>query len=181
MRQSLGRKLKLRDNLMKRLLVGLAGGVILGLSALFTLGTSLAAPFGVMAAASWARRRERPLTRIRSWLGAVTASSLAIICAFALAAARAPEGAFQQIQDAAARSEQAPTAQPPAWIARVFPQATRPPDPVTEGIVRSRAFTVYFGLMGAGIAVAILGTMVGSVGWAGTMLLARAFSRRLAA
>jgi len=176
-----GRKLQDGEYPVKRLLVGLAGALILCLSALFTLGIALAAPVGVLTAAAWASRRGQRLTLGRSWLAAAIASSLALVGVFAVAAARAPEGALQRFQQAAAEREAAPAVEPPAWLARVFPQATRQPDPLTERVLKSRALTVYFGLMGAGMAVVLLGAIVGSFGWAGTMLLGRAFSRRLAA
>jgi len=109
------------------------------------------------------------------------ASSAAIVCAFGIAASRAPAGSLERIKEAAAARQSAPTPQLPAWFTRAFPQAAQQPDPVTERVVNSRAFTVYFGLLGAGTAIAIFGAIVGSMGWVGTLLLTHAFSRRLRA
>jgi hypothetical protein len=79
----------------------------------------------------------------------------------------------------AARAE--PQARPPEWITRVFPQATQRPDPVTERVINSRAFTLYFGLLGLAIAFLILGTIAGTVGWIGVQLLVFALRGRRAA
>ncbi|HKT59861.1 MAG TPA: hypothetical protein VJQ46_07400 [Gemmatimonadales bacterium] len=93
-------------------------------------------------------------------------------------AARSPDAVFQRIHDAALARERAPAAQPPAWLTRTFPQAAQRPDPITERVVNSRAFKVYFGIVGVGLVILIFGAIAGSAGWAGTMLLAHAFSRR---
>lgn len=163
---------------MRRVLTGLAGAAILCLSALFTLGTALAAPLGMLAADHWARRRGQVLTRGASWLAAAGASSLAIAGAFAVSAMRESDETLRRFHDTASAREAAPMPPPPAWMTRLFPQATTKPDPVTERIVKSRAFSLYFGLMGAGLAAGMLGAIVGSLGWAGTMLLARALPRQ---
>ena len=162
---------------MKRLLLGVAGALILALAGLFTLGTALAAPLGILAARWWTRSRGRVLTPFRSWLAAAVACGIAIGAAYTVAIVRSPDTTLQHFRETAARREAAPMPPPPTWVSRFFPQATTRPDPVTERIVKSRAFTLYFGIMGAVLAVAIFGALVGSLGWAGTVLLIRAFSR----
>jgi len=171
----------LGPSIAARIFSGLAGIAVLGVTAVPTLGTSLAAPLGILVARRLARRRERQLTRGGSWLAAMIASSAAIVCAFGIAASRAPAGSLERIKEAAAARQSAPTPQLPAWFTRAFPQAAQQPDPVTERIVNSRAFALYFGLLGAGTAIAIFGAIVGSMGWVGTLLLTHAFSRRLRA
>jgi hypothetical protein len=135
----------------------------------------------MLAAAWWARRRGEDLTPGRSWVAASIASSLAIAGAFALVAVRSPDRTFERFRQVAAAREAAPSPKPPAWLARAFPETTQPPDPLTQRVLKSRAFTVYFGVMGVGMAMAVLGVLTGSLGWAGTTLLTNALSRRFRA
>jgi hypothetical protein len=162
---------------MKRFLLGLAGATILCVSAIATLGTALAAPLGMLAARQWARRRGEVLTTGRSWLAAAVASSLAIAGAYTVAVLREPNATLRQFEESAARREAAPTRPPPGWMRYVLPQTTRRPSPAAERILKSRAFTLYTTIIGAGLVVAIFGAISGRLGWAGTVLLGRAFSR----
>ena len=154
-----------------RLASGLGGALILVVSALFTLGTSLAAPIGMFAARLVARSKGRSLTRGASWLAAATASSIAVVIAFAGLASFIPPGTFRQIEGTAATAGAQDTGRPPDWFARLFPQAMRRPDPLTERVVNSQAFRLYFGLLGAAFNCAILGAIAGSTGWLGPSLL----------
>jgi hypothetical protein len=159
-----------------RLASGLGGALILLVSALFTLGTSLAAPIGMFAARLVARSKGRSLTRGASWLAAATASSIAIVIAFAGLASLMPPGTFRQIEGTAATAGAQHAARPPDWFGRVFPQAMRRPDPLTERVVNSQAFRLYFGLLGAAFTCAIFGAIAGSAGWLGASLLGCAFT-----
>src|SRR5512145_542261 len=100
-------------SLLSRILSGLAGAAILCLTALFTLGTALAAPIGVLVGEWRARRGGRSLTRSGSWWAAIIACTAAITCAFAISAALAPPGTFRRVQPAAATGPTPPVSQPP--------------------------------------------------------------------
>jgi hypothetical protein len=110
-----------------RLASGLGGALILLGSALFTLGTSLAAPIGMFVARHLARSKGRSLSRGASWLGAATASSIGVVIAFTGFAALMPPGTLQQIRSAAATAEAPDTARPPDWVrARLSPGHAAP-------------------------------------------------------
>jgi hypothetical protein len=71
-------------------------------------------------------------------------------------------------------------AQPPEWVRYFFPQAAQQPGPLTQRLIRSRAFTVYVTWMGAAMAVAFFGAIAGSLGWGAVLLLRYAASGRFA-
>jgi hypothetical protein len=145
--------------------------LILAGGAMLTLGTALAAPCGVFVASRLARRKGQPLSPIASWIGASAASSIALVIMLGIGAMLLPPGTLGQIESATAAARAEPPARPPEWVARVFPQATQRPDPVTERVINSRAFTLYFGLLGVAMACLILGMIAGTVGWIGVRLL----------
>lgn len=166
---------------MARVARAVVGALVLLVSALLTLGTSLAAPLGMAAAWVIARRRGRSLTRRASWLGAVAASSLAIALLFATLVLRAPNSVFREVQAAAAAADTSARARPPAWLARIAPQAAQRPDPLTGRFIRSRAFTLYVIVGVLVMLCALLGTVAGTVGWGGALLLRAGVARRRAA
>jgi hypothetical protein len=155
-----------------RLVSGVAAIVVLVLSATFTLGTSLAAPFGVFAGRHLAERRGRRFTTFATWLSAAVASSIAILLGFALLLSLVPESAWQEIQEAVTKAQTQDTHSGPAWMR---------PDPVTEQIVTSRAFTTVFGVLGLALGCALFGAIAGTPGWLATLLLAYAIRGRRAA
>jgi len=167
-----------RAGTTSRVASGLGGALVLLLSAFFTVGTSLAAPLGVLVARAWARRKQRPLTGGASWIGAVTASSLAVVALFALLAGLVPPGSFRQSLNAVAAARTQPSAKPPGWLAKVFPEAADRPNPAVERILGSPLFLAYFSLLGAAIACLFLGSIAGTAGWVGTLLLGYALTGR---
>ena len=160
-----------------RLLSGIAGVFVIVASALITLGTSLAAPLGIFVARRLARRNGRPLTRFGSWFSAATASSIAVLLALAALLGVNAQKTLREIQQASAAASARDTAPLPAWLTRAFPQAAHP-DPVAQKIIRSPAFTAFTFMAGVVITAATLGTIGGSVGWAGTMLVSYALRGR---
>jgi hypothetical protein len=160
-----------------RVLSGIAAVFVLLTSALFTFGTSLAAPFGIFVARQLARRKGRPLTGLVSWLSSAAASSIAILLLLATVVAMMPPTTFQEIRDAVAAAQAEDTTALPDWMTRAFPPAARP-DPVTREVVHSPVFTAYFGALGLVIGCAFLGTIAGSAGWLGTFLLGYALRGR---
>jgi hypothetical protein len=167
--------------ILLRLVSGLGGVLILAGGAMLTVGTALAAPGGIFVAGGLARRKRQQLSPIASWVGASAASSIALVIMLGIGAMLLPPGTLGQIESATAAARAEPPPRPPEWIARVFPQTTQRPDPVTERVINSRAFTLYFGLLGVAMACLILGTIAGTVGWIGVQLLVFAFRGRRAA
>ncbi len=167
-----------RPSLALRVLSGIGGVAILLISALLTFGTCLAAPVGIIAARRRARRRDRPFTRGASWLGAVVASSIAVALALLVVLALIPQATLRQMQRTVAEARD--TARAPEWITRVLPHAAHP-DPTAQQLVKSPVFVVVSGVFGLGFASAFLGSIAGSAGWLGSVLLGYAFSRLRAA
>lgn len=159
-----------RRSVLLRVLSGVAGTVVLLGSALFTFGTSLAAPLGIFLGGRLARRRGRPFTRLYSWASAAAASAVVVLLALVVIIVLLPPGSLREIQESAASSEAQHASQPPEWLTRAFPRAARP-GPVTDQVVNSRVFAAYTGIVGFVLAAGLLGTIAGSAGWLGTMLL----------
>ncbi len=158
-----------------RVLSGITGAVILLVASVFTLGTCLAAPLGIIATRRRARRRNRPFTRGGSWLGAAVASSIAVALVLLVVVALSPRSMLREIQRSVAASQD--TVPAPDWLTRVLPQAARP-DPTTQQLVKSPVFVAFGSVVGLGFACAFFGSMAGSAGWLGAVLLGYAFSRR---
>jgi len=165
--------------MIRRIAAGIAGVATLGLSVLFTLGTVLAAPLGVLVARALARRRSRALSRGAAWLGAVSASIVAVVLVFGgLMAAAPPE--TRDLMRAAVDSAQAQQQKPaklPGWLERINPQAAQQ-NAMADKLASSRGFVTFFGFIGLVMACSMLGTLSGSVGWVASMLLGYAFSGR---
>lgn len=166
------------SNLILRLLSALGGVLWLVLAALFTLGVALAAPLGVLVAWGMARRRGLPHTTLASWVGAVIASSAAIPLLIAALLALAPPGTLEEMRATMVSAQAQETAELPEWLQRMSSQAAQRPNPVTDSVINSPAFTILFGLLGLAIASVIMGTMAGTVGWLGALLLGFGLSGR---
>lgn len=159
-------------------LLSAIGGILVFLgSAVFTAGTALAAPIGILVGRRLAARKGRPFTVFGSWVSAAVASSIAVLLAFALVVVLTPAAEWREMQDAVATAQAQDTTPLPEWMTRVFPQAAKP-DPVTQKVVGSPAFTIYFGIMGVVIASTFFGAIAGSAGWLGTFLLRYAWRGR---
>jgi len=143
------------------------------MSALFTLGTSLAAPFGIFLGRKVALRKGRPFTAFAAWLWAAAASTLAVLLVFAILISLIPPGEWQELQRAIAEVQRVEASRNPSWL----PQ----PDPVTAKVVQSSSFQIVFGVVGAVIGFAILGAIAGTPGWLGTLMLSHAARGRRAA
>jgi hypothetical protein len=158
-----------------RILSGLCGAVVLLASAVFTLGTSLAAPLGMFVVRRRAQQRGRPLTRFGSWLGAAIASSIAVAVALLVVFAFIPRSMYQEIQKGAVEARARDTTRTPAWMTKTFPRSARA-DSTTQQIVNSTAFLVIGGALGLGFACLFFGAISGSVGWVGAVLLGYALT-----
>src|SRR5688572_13871353 len=111
-----------------RLAAGVAAFLMLLVSARYTLGLSLAAPFGMFVGRRWMMRTGRPFSRIASWISAFVASSVAFIAGCAVVLALISDTTWQRYREAYAYVKARDTTPPPAW--------TRA-DPATEMIMSS--------------------------------------------
>lgn len=155
---------------LSRTASGLAGAILLLAGTLFTLGTATLASLSVLVARLVQRRRGRRLTTLHAWITAAVTATVVIVAAVGLIVASLPEGAIAEAMAEADAAAEAPD--PPAWLRRYTPPSE--PGPMTERIVNSRAFNLYFGVIGASIAFAMIGGIVGSWGWVATILLGHA-------
>lgn len=158
-----------------RILAGVAGIALLFFSAIVTLGSSLAAPFGIFLGRRLALRKGRPYTGWRSWLAAAAASSLALLLTLLIIVSLIPKEEWQLIQQAIAVAQTEQSKQSPAEISKTFE-----PDPVTEKVVQSPAFVIVFGAIGLGIGCILFGSIAGTPGWIATLLLSYAIRGRSA-
>lgn len=147
-----------------RVIAGLGGVGLLLFSALFTLGASLAAPFGIFLGRQVARRKGRAFTGLGAWLWAVAASTIAVLVAVAILISLIPPGEWQEVQRAIAQAQVE------------GPQ----PDSVTAQVVQAPGFIIATGVIGGVIACAIFGAFAGTSGWLSTLMLSHALRGRRA-
>ena len=154
-----------------RVLSGIGGAVVLVTSALFTLGTSLAAPIGILVAYRRARRRDRPLTPGIAWFTAAIASIIAAGIVFLALFALMPGSARREFQRGMTEGQTArDTAATPAWLRKTFPQTARS-DSAAKQIMKSPGFLVVTVALSLLFGSVFLGALGGSAGWAGSVLL----------
>jgi hypothetical protein len=151
---------------------GLAGAILLIAGTLFTVGVVTLASLSVLVARLVQRRRGRWLTTLHSWMTAGVTATVVIVIAVPLIMASLPEGVIADAMADAEATAEAPGPEPPEWLRRFTPPSE--PSPMTERIVNSRAFNLYFGVIGASMAVALIGGVIGSWGWVATLLLGHA-------
>ena len=148
---------------------GFAGVVFAIGSVLITFGVSLVAMLAIGIAWAVARRRKRPLTRGVSWLVGVGTVGTIILIVAAISMTRIPKRAFTELGRTIDSTAAAPPPPTPEWVRRVAPQAQHP-NPITDSIVRSRAFTIWAMVMGGLFVVGLLAAYAGSLGWVAAML-----------
>jgi hypothetical protein len=163
------------SNVVLRIVSGFGGVVILLISALVTFGASLAAPVGVFVALRRARRRERPFTRLVSWLSAVLASIIMLVLGLLVLAAVLPESAWQEMQKGAPEAQVArDTVRSPAWMTKLFPR-TAQADSVANKLANSSGAFVVGMVLGVVFVCVVFGAIGGSAGWLASVLLRYAF------
>jgi hypothetical protein len=158
------------------LLSGAAGVVVLFVSAPFTFGASLAAPFGIFAVRRVFLGRRRPVTRLASWFGASAAAAVAFFLAMLVLIAWLTPGALGDMREAVATA-QARDIRLPDWMSRVSPQAARS-DSLRQDVVNSPAFAAASLALGIAMGCGFFGAFAGSAGWLGTLLLSYAVRGR---
>lgn len=157
--------------------LALVGGIAaLALVLTATFGTAVLALLGMAAAWGMAGHRGRPLTRAASWWGASLGVALGFIALTAFAIAKAPPGTMAEVrQTNDSLRAAAPPPEPPAWLRRIDPtggRSTQLTDSTAEKLVRSPAFLVWVGAMSTALVAALLGGVVGTLGWGVGLLLA---------
>ena len=166
---------------LRRGLAGIAGAALLVGVSVVSLGLALLAPVGMIVARVIARREKTPLTFGTSWLGAAFGVCFALIIIALVMVARLPTGTIAKIgkttDSLSAVSNKKP---PPAWIDRVSPGATaRARAGQTKQMATlTRGFTFGSMIFGGVMLYSLLSMLIGTAGWAPSLLLTYAFTGR---
>jgi len=157
-------------------IVALVGGLLLLVAAMkATLGTVLLALLGMGLAWLLARRRGRTLTRGAGWWGAALGVAVGFVCFMAFMLAKAPPGTMARIRQSNDSIAASRPAKPPEWLNRIDPtggKSAQLGDSASRRLVRSPAFFFWASAMGAVLAAALLGGILGTLGWGVGLLLA---------
>jgi hypothetical protein len=166
-----------RNHVLNRGAALIAGLAILIGAAMVSVGVALCAPLGVWVVHHFQRSRGRPFGAWRSWISAVSAVIIALVLIAGISVSRLPAGTLGRIRQAAdSASAEAAKQPPPAWLDRLVPGAAARYS--SQGATNAPAFNAFFMILAAGIGVAFLGNIIGTVGWIGTMLLVFSASGR---
>lgn len=162
--------------MMRRALALGAGGAIVLLLGVITVGFALAAPIGMWIAAIVRRARGRSYTCRAGWVGAVLACTLATAGVFGFALLRMPAGYIESVQQQAALRQREPSAIEQA-LHRVSsasaPQAAM--EERTRELARSKAFVWWSTIMAGIVGAAMAGMLLGTMGWVGATLMSFGF------
>ena len=157
-----------RASLVGRIAALLAGGTILLVAAVGSVGLVLVAPLGVWVTHRVQRARGRTVSLFDRWIGAVAATTIAMVLVAVALVAMIPRDTWRQVrQSADSASAEAQKQPPPAWLRHMVPAASQPVSASGQPLAVSTIALVW----GIGIGVGMTGIMLGSVGWVGTMLL----------
>lgn len=167
----------------RRILALIAGGALLVLVAMKTLGAVLVAPIGMWVTAKIQRNRGRSYTRRAGWVGAVLASTLVLAGLFGYALTRMPAGFMEKVQQETAQRQQERERNPSAIEEALRRASTATASQAvvqhkTEELTQSKAFIWWTMIVGVALAAAVAGVLLGSVGWAGSTLVVFALRRR---
>ncbi|HTE47481.1 MAG TPA: hypothetical protein VK636_19725 [Gemmatimonadaceae bacterium] len=159
-----------RLSLLHRAAALVAGLVVLLAGAIISVGLVLLAPLGVWVVHRFQRARGGSLDGWGSWMSAASAVTVGLLVIGGVVTTRLPAGSWSQIRQAAdSASEEAAKQPPPAWLSRVVPgSASRYSTPDAK---RPTVFNGIILIWGIGIAAGMIGSIIGTVGWIGTMLL----------
>jgi len=157
-----------RASVVGRIGALLAGMTILLIAAVGSVGLVLLAPLGIWVTHRIQRARGRTVGLFDRWIGAVAGTTIAMLVVAAAFALMIPADTWREVRHSAdSASVEAQKQPPPAWLRRVVPSASQPLPRSAQPLAVSTIALVW----GAGIGVGMTGIMLGSVGWAGTMLL----------
>ena len=157
-----------------RLAAGVIGALALLVSALFSLGASLFAPLGILVTGVLARRGGSHPTRATTWVGAIIASTAALVLGAVVIYLVMPPEIRQTMRTTMDSVQTVTREQQAEELAR------RGMDTAAAGRVLESApgMMIWAGMFGGMIATVFLGAMAGSAGWVASFLLAGAFGGR---
>ena len=158
-----------------RLLSGVAGVVVLLVGFALSLGAIVAAPVGMWLVRRRAQRLGRPVSRIAALVGSVFASMVLGILLWSLFIAMVPRPTAADLQSTATQAQQRQTVKLPDWYLKAFPQAARY-DSASRAMVQSPSFMRIMLVVSAIFLGGFFGTIGGTLGWCGTILLGVAWS-----
>ena len=147
-------------------------------SALVSFGVSLVAITAVCIGWLIARKRGRPFTRGVSWLVGVGAIAALILSVLAAYATRLPSTMYRDFGRSLDSAQAAPPPAMPEWLRRVTPPNAQQQTPLTNAVIKSRAFTIWTGVMGVSLVVGLIATYAGTLGWGASLLLLYAATGR---
>ena len=148
------------------------GGVVAAVAGAFiSFGASLVAVVAVVVGWVVARRRGRAFTRGVSWLVGVGAVAVAVLVVVAAVASQMPGSSFRDFTRAVDSAQAAPPPAPPEWLRKITPPNAQQQTPLTNSIIKSRAFTIWTGVMGVSFTVALAAAYAGTLGWGASLLL----------
>ncbi|MEO5814891.1 MAG: hypothetical protein ABIT20_06380 [Gemmatimonadaceae bacterium] len=170
-----------RDWNLLRVLAAIGGvAMLIGVSVV-TLGLALLAPVGMIVARIIARREKMSLTFLTSWIGAAFGVCAALMVVALVFLALLPGNSLASIGKTADSVSAAGSKQPPpAWLERIAPgsAARARAHPANPDSPMVRAFTTVSIVMGVVILYSMLAMLIGTLGWAPSLLLTYAFSGR---
>ena len=166
---------------LPRGLAGIGGGILLLGVSVVTVGIALLAPVGMIVARAIARREKTSLTFGTSWLGAAFGVCFALIIIVLVLVARLPTGTIEKFgKTADSLSTASNKAPPPTWVDRISPGATARAraSQKNQNATLTRGFTIAFTVFGAVFVYSLLSMLIGTAGWAPSLLLTYAFTGR---
>ena len=161
-----------------RIVAGIAGAALAVGSAFVSFGVSFVAITVVCIGWLIARKRGRPFTRGVSWLvgvGAVAALVLIVVGAYAT---QLPSTVYRDVGRTLDSAQAAPPPAVPEWLRRVTPPNAQQQTAVTNALIKSRAFTIWTGVMGVSLVVGLVAIYAGTLGWGASLLLLYAATGR---
>ena len=161
--------------LIVRILSGFAGMIVYLLGLVASLGAIVAAPVGMWLVRRRARRRNRPVTRIASLMGAVFASIALATVLWSRVLVAMPRPTLQELQSAAAQSPNRKPVKLPDWYTKAFPQAARY-DSASRAMVQSPTFVRLSLILGCVFLGVFFGAVGGAFAWCGSTLISLAWS-----
>jgi len=154
-----------------RIAAGIAGAAAAVGSALVSFGVSLVAVTAVCIGWLIARKRGRPFTRGVSWLVGVGAIAALILSVLGAYATRLPSTMYRDLGRSLDSAQAVPPPAMPEWLRRVTPPNAQQQTPLTDALIKSRAFTIWTGVMGVTLMVGLIAAYAGTLGWGASLLL----------
>lgn len=153
-----------------RVLSGLTGVAVFAIGLVISFGAILASPLGTLLARRWAKRHDRPPTRISSLVGAVLASAALGVLLWSALFALMPRPRSEDLDSALRRSQSSPAVRLPDWYTKAFPQAAAA-ESASQQMIRSPEFRKMTFLLASIFAGVFFGVLGGVTGWGALSLL----------